>query len=166
MKVLYSQLNATIKPYPRNDDNPILGLDPDYLVLDKIESPQPEYDPSTQTIREEWVIAFETLEYRQEWIIEPIVVAPVEDWPSFNTYMLTSPLFRARRDIVRPIDPELNSALYDAYALVERNGVEAFALIWAYWCQLSGIPPEEKEVLAQVAESLNLPSDFVALLRG
>jgi hypothetical protein len=97
---------------------------------------------------------------------DPVDPAPVEDWPSFNTYMLTSPLFRARRDIVRPIDPELNSALYDAYALVERNGVEAFALIWAYWCQLSGIPPEEKEVLGQVAESLNLPADFVALLRG
>ena len=47
-KILYYTPTQTLVPYPRNDDEPVVGLDPDYEVFDIIQEPEPTYDPSTQ----------------------------------------------------------------------------------------------------------------------
>lgn len=97
---------------------------------------------------------------------EPIVEQPVPNWNSFNAYMLTDQTFKGYRDNVRSIDGDLNGALFDAYGLVSSNGVESFSLLWGVWTQVSGITPEDKEVIAMTAEYFNLPADFIAVIRG
>jgi hypothetical protein len=163
-KLLYSQSTATIKPYPRLDDQPIAGLDPDYLVLDKVEVAPISYDPTMQSLSSTYVVDIDNLEYRQEWTVTDLPSVP--DWDGFNAYMLTDPMFKAYRDTVRTIDGDLNAALFNAYALIERNGVAAFTLVWGQWTQLSGITTENRETIATVAESFNLPVEFVGVVRG
>jgi hypothetical protein len=80
--------------------------------------------------------------------------------------MLTDSMFKSYRDAVRAIDGDLNAALFNAYALIERNGVGAFTLVWGQWTQLSGITTENRETIATVAESFNLPIEFVEVVRG
>mgnify|MGYP000881270336 CR=1 FL=1 len=47
-KILYYTPTQTLCPYPRNDDEPVVGLDPDYEVFDIIQDDEPTYDPATQ----------------------------------------------------------------------------------------------------------------------
>jgi hypothetical protein len=88
------------------------------------------------------------------------------NWDGFNAYMLTDPVFKTYRDTVRAIDGDLNAALFNAYALIERNGVAAFTLVWSQWTQSSGITTEDRETIATVAESFDLPVEFVEVIRG
>lgn len=97
---------------------------------------------------------------------EPIEELPLPDWDAFNAYMLTDPMFKSYRNAVRPLDGDLNSALFDSYGLVSTNGIAAFSLVWGVWAQVSQITPEDKLVIAGVATMCNLPSDFVSVLRG
>lgn len=163
-KVLYSQSTQAIKPYPRLDDAPIAGLDPDYLVLEKVEVVPISYDPATQSLSSTYVVDTDTLEYRQEWTITDLPLVP--DWDGFNAYMLSDPMFKGYRDTVRTADGELNSALFDAHGLVATNGVAAFSLVWGIWVSVSGITVADKETIATKAEGFNLPAEFVAVIRG
>jgi hypothetical protein len=97
---------------------------------------------------------------------EPIPEPVVPNWDGFNAYMLTDITFKSYRDTVRAIDGDLNAALFNAYALIERNGVGAFTLVWGQWVQLSSITTQHKNTIAAVAESFNLPIEFVNLIRA
>ena len=82
MKVLYNTQSRSIFPYPRNDDEPVIGLSPEYLVLEKIES-----DPPSPTAIPSWEVSLEALEYCQVWT-EPEPPPPAPDWLSFNLAMI------------------------------------------------------------------------------
>ena len=96
----------------------------------------------------------------------PVSPPSPPNWDGFNAYMLTDQMFKAYRDIVRPIDGDLNGALLDAYGLVSTNGVAAFDLVWGYWCQVSSITVDDRDVIANTAQSFNLPANFVSTIRG
>jgi hypothetical protein len=63
-KLLYSQTTQQTYPYPRNDDAPIIGLDPDFLILERVETTPPTYDPETEIITPNWVGASAAIYYR------------------------------------------------------------------------------------------------------
>ena len=88
------------------------------------------------------------------------------DWDAFNAYTLSDATFKSYRDTVRVVDGELNSALFDAYSLVDTKGTGAFSVVWTQWCVVSQITVLHKEDIANVAEGFNLPADFVAIVRG
>lgn len=92
MKLLYSQSTQQIKAYPRNDESPIIGLDPDYLVLEKIETDPPTYDPEAETISSTYMVDPGTLEYRQAWTATPIV--PTPDWDGLYQTLLGSAVYQ------------------------------------------------------------------------
>jgi hypothetical protein len=167
-KLLYSQSTDAIKSYPRNDDNPILGLDPDYLILDMVESPQPEYDPATETIREKWVVVLEYSEYRQEWIVESSPVAPFQDWPSFSLYLFSHPAFVGYGLAAESVNPWLVPAVVERYARVLPEGLVTsnFPFYWGQFCQALSVSIEHRNEWANVALGCNLPVDFVNLIRG
>ena len=51
MKLLYDTTTAKLTPYPRSDDEPVVGLDPCYLVLGLIQQEKPDHDPATHYLR-------------------------------------------------------------------------------------------------------------------
>ena len=82
MKVLYNTQTQGVSPYPRNDDEPVIGLSPEYLVLEKVQS-----DPPSPTAISSWEVNLEALEYCQVWT-EPEPPPPAPDWLSFNLTMI------------------------------------------------------------------------------
>jgi len=82
MKVLYNTESQAVSAYPRSDDEPVVGLDPIYLVLVKIETPAP-----SPTAVPTWEVDLDALEYRQSWT-EPDPTPPAPDWLSFNLAMI------------------------------------------------------------------------------
>ena len=97
---------------------------------------------------------------------EPIAEIFAPNWDNFNAYMLTDAMFKSYRDTVRPLDGDLTSALFTAYNRVASDGVSAFSLVWGQWILISNITTEDRNTLANIAQSCNLPSDFINLIRG
>lgn len=48
MKLLYDTTTEQIKPYPRQDDEDVVGLDPLILSMQVIEQPKPDLNAATQ----------------------------------------------------------------------------------------------------------------------
>ena len=57
MKILFHIPTETLKPYPREDDEPVVGLDPEYDVFDLVQEPEPEFDAATH-----WIQGTETID--------------------------------------------------------------------------------------------------------
>jgi hypothetical protein len=94
-KVLYSQSTQQIYPYPRSDDAPIAGLDPDLLVLTEVPAPPPDYDTETQSITDSWEVDVDSLEYRQVWTITDIIPSPpVPNWLQFYKQLKISATYQ------------------------------------------------------------------------
>jgi len=56
MKILFHIPTETLKPYPREDEEPVVGLDPEYDTFDLIQEPEPEFDPATNWIESTEII--------------------------------------------------------------------------------------------------------------
>lgn len=97
---------------------------------------------------------------------EPIIEPPTPNWNAFNIFMLSDATFNNYCNAVFEVNKNLNSALLNAYSLVAANGVSAFIDIWEAWCSVAQITTEHRDIFANTAEGLNLPSDFVAAIRG
>lgn len=72
--------------FGKENANDIIGLDPTYLILEKI-LVTPDYDPETEQAIESWTVDLPNLQYVQTWTIEPIVFQP--DWTGFLAPFLT-----------------------------------------------------------------------------
>ena len=163
-KVLYSQSTEQIKPYPRKDNAEVVGLDPDYLVLDKTEGAIPTYDPQTESISPNWVINLENFEYRQEWVVNPRELQP--NWDGFNGYILSDTQFNIYYGTGLGTAPAVTASLPAALAQVASNGVAAFAMVFNGFCAAAGVTPTHRGEWADEAVAKHLPTDFVAVIRG
>jgi hypothetical protein len=149
-KILYSQSNNKVKPYPRQDDEPVVGLDPDYLVLDKVTTTPPSYDPDTQYLAESWVADVGALEYQQAWTIEDL--PPVPQWTAFNTAMLSDPDWQAWA-----LPADLRNAMIAASINANLTSLEN-----AYAIAKASVPPsaEAIEGWQTLADTYNIPIVF------
>jgi hypothetical protein len=109
-------------PYPRADDQPVIGLNPDYDIFDVLQEPQPTIDPLTQ-----WVEATETIDVpakivTRDWQIHDIPVPNFKIWANVQEFMaeFTMP---EKAAIALSIDPtiaglrlELSTWLSEVYS--------------------------------------------------
>ena len=166
-KILYSQSIEQVKPYPRKDDQPVIGLDPDYLVLEQVETEQPAYDALTQTVTSTYVVDLDNLEYRKEWLIEAIPAPePTPDWDDFNAAMLVDVNFNTYYGTGLQSAPAITTSIPTALAQVATNGVASFSLTFNGFCQVAGVTPTHRGEWGDLAESHSLPVDFVNVVRG
>jgi len=164
MKVIYCTETNQVSDYPRIDNDPVVGLDDCYLILDKIESVAPDYDPTTQSISSNWVIDLDSLEYRQEWQV--IDLPPVPDWDNFNLTFSTLPSLLQAETIANQNHPSITGKKDDAYAMIDDHGVTAFGYIFPLFCQAGEVLESTRIEWAELAESFNMPADFIVIVRG
>lgn len=50
-KILYHTPTQILRSYPRQDDEPVVGLDSAFQIFDLIQQPPPEHNPSTHYLR-------------------------------------------------------------------------------------------------------------------
>jgi len=164
IKILYFQPTQQIYPYPRNDDLPIVGLSPEYLELAEVFIDPPSYNPQTQSVVSSWEVDVSALEYRQAWTI--IDNPPVPDWDGFNLTFTLLPSLLQAEVTANQNHPSITGKKDDAYAMIDTHGVGAFGLIFPLFCQAGQVSTETRIEWATLAESFNMPQDFIDIIRG
>jgi hypothetical protein len=104
---LWDSVTEQVLAYPRNDDEPVVALDPRYRVLRIVREPKPDA-PEAFTVRQRLTVDLDALEWRQSWeLIEP--APPMPDYVGFYAALLDSATYQAV--IQMPATAELARAL-------------------------------------------------------
>jgi hypothetical protein len=72
MKILLHIPTSTLHPYPRVDDQPVVGLDPVFDVVDLIQEPEPEFDAATQWIEATEIINVSAKTVTRSWQVNAL----------------------------------------------------------------------------------------------
>lgn len=77
MKILYNTLTQTLRPYPRADDEDVVGLSEEYLPLVVVEIEAPNFDNQTERLVPTQVINTKSGTVTKGWSVESIQLPPV-----------------------------------------------------------------------------------------
>jgi hypothetical protein len=72
MKLLYNTETQTLLPWPRIDDEPVVGLAAHLLEMDVVQEDQPAYDPATQRLEKTEVIDAEAQTVTRGWSVAEV----------------------------------------------------------------------------------------------
>jgi len=167
-KLLYSQSTQQIYSYPRNDGLPIVGLDPNYLVLTEVPTPPPtDYNTETQSISDSWNVDVDSLEYRQVWTVTDLPDSPpAPNYPGFNLAFSMLPSLLQAEIIANQNHPSIVGKKDLAYSMIGAHGTEAFSLIFPLFCQAGMVDSATRSGWAALAQSFDMPQDFVDIIKG
>lgn len=165
-RLLYDTETATLQPYPRDDDEDVVDLDPRYLMLTLHQQPQPEHDPTTHRLESTEAIDLQALTVTRDWQLVPISPPPpTPDWAAFKTVALNSATLNQILVAAYQSCPVAAGALAPALLRAEGNGSGDFAAAWATICAAVPVAPDVIAGFQQVAKSCNLPDAFVEALQ-
>jgi hypothetical protein len=147
---LWDSVTEQVLAYPRNDDEPVVALDPRYKILRIVREPKPDV-PEGWDIRQRWSVNLPALQWLQSWeLIEP--APPMPDYRGFYAALLDSATYQAV--IQMPATAELAralavfvSAIQDAMA----GRVKLGAMQGAIWLLLRQMSLTDEHV-AELAE--------------
>ena len=75
MKALYNTKTNAVLPWPRIDDEPVVGLDAHLLEMTVAQEPQPAFDPATQRLEKTEVIDTEARTVTRGWSVVEVPAA-------------------------------------------------------------------------------------------
>ena len=107
---LWDTIDQKILSYPRADDQPVVNLDPRYLVLRIVKEARPD-DVEGFTVRQRWTVDLDAMEWRHGWeLIElPAPPPPEPNYVGFYSALLSSATYSAVLEM--PATAELARAL-------------------------------------------------------
>ena len=169
-RTLFDRSTGELVNYPRQDDEPVVGLDRNaYHVLQIIREPQPEPQEGIQLIPLPAVVNITdpdaddiagTVTYG--WQQQPIPPAPSRaDWLTFKAAVLRSTTVNQALAAAYQVAPVAAAALAPSLAMAERGQPDEFAVVWGAIIQATAVAPAELVGLAALAEACNLPEAFV-----
>jgi hypothetical protein len=180
---LYRISDATLLPYPRPDDEPVLGLDRTvYRVVAIVQEPAPPYDPTAEQLSSTESYAWlpdgpdatgldGTL--TRGWQVDPIVPPPppepAADWLGWAGWLygfapMASAMAAARASsdpLGEPATTGLPTAMDEARL---RQNYQPFALSWAQFVAASALAPADLAEIISHATACHLPAPFIAAL--
>jgi len=71
MRLLYNTLTASLQPYPRADDEDVVGLSSEYLIMQVVNADQPTFDAGTEMLVPAQTIDTATKTVTNGWTIAP-----------------------------------------------------------------------------------------------
>jgi len=153
MNVIYNPQNQSIiEPIVlgKSNANDIIGLDPSFLILEKVFVSTPTYDPQVENAIESWTIDLDNLQYVQTWTIVELI--PTPDWTGFNLAIAADPYWQSW-----DIPTDLRNALI-CTAVVELES----KFRTAYQTAKAIVPPSPEAVASwqQVAAQFHIPLTF------
>lgn len=82
MKIIYDTTTETLLPWPRIDDEPVIGLEPHLLEMTVIHEDEPTYNPTTQTLEQTQTIDTEAKTVTRGWNVVdlPPKLYSAEEW--------------------------------------------------------------------------------------
>jgi hypothetical protein len=86
MKLLYDTQTQKLLPWPRIDEEPVVGLDAHLLEMDVVQEDQPAYDPATQRLEKVEVIDAEAQTVARGWSVVEVPVATMTAEEAVGAY--------------------------------------------------------------------------------
>jgi hypothetical protein len=82
MKLIYNTITETLLPWPRIDDEPVIGLEPHLLEMTVIQEDEPTYDPVTEVLEQTQTIDTEAKTVTRGWNVVdlPPTLYSAEEW--------------------------------------------------------------------------------------
>jgi hypothetical protein len=82
MKALYDTQTQKLLPWPRIDDEPVVGLDAHLLEMDVVQENRPAYDPASQRLKKTEIIDTEARTVTRGWsVVEaPVPTFTADEW--------------------------------------------------------------------------------------
>lgn len=173
-RLLYDTETATLRPCNRDDDEPIVGLDSRYLVMQLFQEPQPTYDPATERLDPTEVIDLDALTVTRGWAVLPLdpppPPEPAADWLGFAGWLFGYPPMADAMETARASrDPQGEPATTGIPAAMDearlRSNYVPFALSWGLFLAASGLPAAEVAAIVARATECHLPAQFIAALQ-
>ena len=169
-RTLLDRSTGKLISYPRQDDEPVIGLDRDvYHVLQVIRLEQPTPEPGYRVQAVPPVVVIDdpdaddlngTVTYG--WQVLPIdPPLPAADWLTFKAAVLRSATVNQALAQAYQVAPVAAAALAPSLSMAERGNPDEFAVVWGAIIQACSVPPAELVGLAALAEACNLPAGFV-----
>lgn len=181
-RLLHNLQTGALSAYPRQDGEPVAGLDRTlYRVVKVVSLPVPEHDPSEW--RPETVDTYEWLPetdasgldgtLTRGWklvaIEPPPPPEPTPNWAQFRDTAIDSPMLDAVLNAAYASgDPQAirhAASLIPLYQLAERNGSAPFGRAWQSLVALMGVGQEVIDAAVAAAEAAHLPAGFIAALQ-
>jgi hypothetical protein len=128
MKLLYDTETQKLLPWPRIDNEPVVGLDAHLLEMDVVQEDQPAYDPASRRLEKTEVIDAEAQTVTRGWnVVEvPVATMTAEEAVSqyFSAYQIAAlqRLEMALLQAGKPLGPKMTAA---------KNWLESVMLGWA-----------------------------------
>lgn len=88
------------------------------------------------------------------------------NWPGFNLAISLDTNMVIYEAVANQVHPSIVGKKDLAYSIIADKGLDNFAAIFPLFCQMAQVTVEHREAWAQMAEGFDLPSDFVAVVRG
>ena len=85
MKLIYDTINETLLPWPRIDDQPVVGLDPSMIEVTAIQEVEPVYNPKRQRLEKTQEVNIADKTAVLGWAIVDVLYS-AEDWLSICGY--------------------------------------------------------------------------------
>ena len=110
--------------------------------------------------------AYEADDYQPYTPPEPVELSPEPNWDGFTGAIMADTALNQLMGAVLPLAPAVALGLPAALTQVATNGTHGFAQVWNSFCQIGQASQADRDSWAAMAEANNLPTDFVAVVRG
>lgn len=165
-RLLYSPTTAQLLPYPRQDDEPVVGLDPAWLVLTLTQLDPPSYNPATHRLDPTEAIDLEAGTVTRRWQLVPLAPAPpAPDWAEFRQALQTENGFPTAWLTAFQANPQIAGLVASRLDLYEVNGnyhlfIDALLAALATLNNQAQAAEVAVEFVA-LAERCNMPAEFL-----
>ena len=149
----------------------LAGIDPsDFGAAEVVTDDPPGYNPNTQAIVPNPPQLIDG-EYRVTWTVRSLTTEEIKsrlpiNWRGFKQSMMLDTAFNTLLGDVFAVNPSVAIQMPIALAQIDSNAVDSFALVFDAFCQIGQVSSEQREDWAILAESFNLPSEFVEVILG
>ena len=128
MKALYNTETQTLLPWPRIDEEPVVGLDDHLLEMTVVQEDQPAYDPASQRLEKTEVIETDARTVTRGWSVVEVPAATMTAEEAVSAYFSpyqTLALQRFEMALMqagKPLGPAMTAA---------KTWLEGVMLAWA-----------------------------------
>lgn len=168
-RILYDTETGLLQPYPRQDDEPVVGLDPSFRSLQLIQELPPDHNPSTERLEPTETIDLDAGAVTRSWQLVTLPPPPPgPDWPQFRQAIRSENGFYDAYRAALAADPMVVPLLGSRLDDFERDGnFEPF--LESLTLTLQALPAQDAAHIAMeflaLASRCGLPPAFLDALQ-
>lgn len=166
--ILWDTIEEKTIKYPRNDDEPVVGLDPRYQALKVIRDAAPTEIPEGMKIEQIIYTDFDAGEYHYGWKIvpvEPQIEPP--NWSRFKNSLLIHPEINSMLNSGMSVLPTAIITLPTTLLNSENTGnVDDFRTVWIALRRSGLVNSELVQIVRNLAINNHLPKKFIDSIGG